>query len=90
MTRKLPWERQTERSVVSTPKPATLASVRPQKIRRDDLDGDKKEPIDSPVPNKRIKKSTSTSATPNKARAKSTSPPPEPLPERCVAHLKQP
>ncbi|KAI0897154.1 hypothetical protein F4806DRAFT_424452 [Annulohypoxylon nitens] len=81
MTRKLPWERQTERSVISTPKPATPASVRPQKIKRDDLDRDKKEPIDSPAPNKRIKKSTSTSATPNKARAKSTSPPPEPLPE---------
>ncbi|KAI1090297.1 hypothetical protein F5B19DRAFT_330954 [Rostrohypoxylon terebratum] len=82
MTRKLPWKRQTERSVISTPKPATPASVRPQRIKRDDLDGGEKTPIDPPGLNKRIKNSHSTSATPNKGpRAKSTSPPPEPLQE---------
>ncbi|KAI1452756.1 hypothetical protein F4805DRAFT_406876 [Annulohypoxylon moriforme] len=82
MTRKLPWKRQTERSIASTPKPATPTSVRPQKVKRDDLDGDDNESVASPAPNKRIKKSPSRFATPSKVkRAGSTSPPPEPLPE---------
>ncbi|KAI0889540.1 uncharacterized protein GGS22DRAFT_994 [Annulohypoxylon maeteangense] len=79
MTRKLPWKRQTGGSTTSTPKPATPTSVRPQKVKRDDLDG---EPVASPAPNKRIKTSTPIFATPSKLpRAGSTSPPPEPLPE---------
>ncbi|KAI1205819.1 uncharacterized protein F4807DRAFT_253607 [Annulohypoxylon truncatum] len=85
MTRKLPWKRLAERSIASPPKPATPASVRPQKVKRDDLDGGDKEPGASPAPNKRIKKVDSSSTTPNRVpRAGSTSPPPEPLPERYM------